>query len=63
VSDNYRGITRSGHISKVFEMYILDVHGDYFTTSDLQYGFKKRVGCSHALYTVKSIVQHFTSGN
>ena len=44
-------------------MCILEVYGDYFTTSDLQYGFKKRVGCSHALYTVKSIVQHFTSGN
>jgi len=63
VSDNYRGITLSMHISKVFEMCILEVCGDYFTTSDLQYGFKKPVGCSHALYTVKSIVQHFTSGN
>jgi len=47
----------------VFEVCILEVYGDYFTTSDLQYGFKKRVGCSHALYTVKAIVQHFTSGN
>jgi len=59
VSDNYMGITLNVHISKVFEMCILEVYGDYFTTSDLQYGFKKRVGCSHALYTVKSIVQHF----
>jgi len=63
VSDNYRGITLRVHVSKVFEMYILEVYGDYFTTSDLQYGYKKRVGCSHALYSVKSIVQHFTLGN
>ena len=49
VSDNYRGITLSVHISKVFEMCILEVYGDNFTNSDLQYGFKKRVGCSHAL--------------
>ena len=44
-------------------MCILEVYGDYFTTSDLQYGLKKPLGCSHALYTVKAIVQHFTSGN
>ena len=44
-------------------MCILEIYGDYLVTSDLQYGFKKRVGCNHALYTVKSVVQHFTSGN
>jgi len=31
--------------------------GDYFVTSNLQYDFKKRVGCHHALYTVKYVVQ------
>ena len=63
VSANYRGITLSVHLSKVFEMCILELYGDYFVTSDLQFGFKKRLGCSHALYTVKSVVQHFTSGS
>jgi len=46
-SDNYRGITLSVHISKVLEMCILDIYGNYFVTSDLQLGFKKRVGCNH----------------
>ena len=63
VSANYRGITLSVHLSKVFEMCILELYGDYFVTSDFQFGFKKRLGCSHALYTVKSVVQHFTSGS
>ena len=63
VSENYRGITLSVHISKVFEMCIMEIHSDFFVTSDLQFGFKKRLGCSHSLYTVKSVVQHFTSGN
>jgi len=63
VSAKYRGITLCMHLSKVFEMCILELYGDYFVTSDLQFGFKKRLGCSHALYTVKSVVQHFTSGS
>jgi len=62
-SDNYRGITLSVHISKVLEMCILDIYGNYFVTSDLQFGFKKRVGCNHALYAVQSVVRHFTNGN
>ena len=24
-------------------------------------GFKKGIGCSHALYTVRSVVEHFTA--
>jgi len=44
-------------------MCILDIYGNYFITSDLQFGFKKRVGCNHALYSVQSVVGHFTNGN
>ena len=36
---------------------------DYFTTSDLQMGFKKEIGCPRALYTVKSVVDYFTNGD
>jgi len=62
-SDNYRGITLSVHIFKVLEMCIMDIYGNYFVTSDLQFGFKKRVGCNHALYAMQSVVRHFTNGN
>ena len=30
-------------------------------SSDLQFGFKKGSGCNHALYTVRSVVEHFTA--
>jgi len=62
-SDNYRGITISVHISKVSEMCILEIYGNYFVISDLQFGFKKRVDCKHALYAGQSVVRHFTNGN
>ena len=48
-SDNYRGITLSVHIFKVLEMCIMDIYGNYFVTSDLQFGFEKRAGCNDAL--------------
>jgi len=35
LTENYRGITLSVHISKLFEMCILELYGDYFVTSDL----------------------------
>jgi len=49
IASNYRGITLSSHISKLFEMCIMDTYSVYFTTSDLQMGFKKKIGCTHAL--------------
>ena len=42
-------------------MCILDSYGDYLLLSDLQFGFKKGTGCNHALYTVRSVVEHFTA--
>ena len=59
-SENYRGITLSTQISKIFEMCILDLYSHHFVTSDLQFDFKKGLGCSHALNTVRSIVQHLS---
>jgi len=61
MADNYRGITLSPHISKLFEMCILDRYGEYLWSSDLQFGFKKGIGCNHALYTVRSVVEYFTA--
>ena len=42
-------------------MCILDSYGDYLLSSDLQFRFKKGTGCNHALYTVRSVVVHFTA--
>ena len=39
--DDFRGITISPVLSKVFESCILDRYQQYFVTSDYQFGFKK----------------------
>lgn len=58
---DYRGITVSPVISKIFELCILDNINDSLTTSDLQYGFKSGLSCSHAIYTVRSTVNYFNA--
>jgi hypothetical protein len=62
VSDvnNYRGITLSPTISKLFEMCLIENFGHLLTTSDLQFGFKKSLGCANAIFTVNSVVDYFT---
>ena len=59
-SSNYRGITLSSNVSKLFEMCLLDLFGKYLTTSDLQFGFKKEVGCRDAIYALQSVVEFYT---
>jgi len=48
-------------ISKVFGHCILDKYGDFFITSNNQFGFKKQSGCSHALYTLRCVVDYYVS--
>jgi len=33
----------------------------FFTSWDNQFGFKRGLGCSQAIYTVKSVVNEYTS--
>ena len=62
--DNYRCLTISSVFSKLFEYVLLDKFEDFLATSDLQFGFKRDVGCSDAIYTVRSVVDYFVrSGN
>lgn len=57
--DNYRGITLSSCISKLFELCLLLHLKSYLKTSDLQFGFKEDLGCIHALYTVRAVLDYF----
>jgi hypothetical protein len=57
---DFRGIAISPILSKVFEYCLHDRFEGYFETIDNQFGFKKRVGCSHAIYTVRRTVEQFT---
>ena len=59
-SDSYRGITLSSNLSKHFEMCMLQHYASYLCTSDLQFDFKKGLGCSHAILTVGEVVDYFT---
>jgi len=59
--DNYRAITISPVLSKIFENCLLSRFNCYFETSDLQCGFKAKAGCSEALSLLCSTVQYFTN--
>jgi len=52
--ENCRGISVSSVISsvRIIEHCILGKLSDYFVTSDNQFGIKKQLSCSHAVYTV-----------
>ena len=49
-------------LSKVFEYCFINKFGKYLYTDEKQFGFKKGVGCTHAIYTVHKIVESITKG-
>jgi len=56
----YRGITLSPVMAKLFEHILLDLYEDQLYSDQLQFGFKKQSGCSHALFTFKETARYFT---
>ena len=61
--NEFRGITISPIISKVFENCLLTMYKDYLATSDYQFGFKKKTSCAHAVYTVRYVIDHFVKND
>ena len=61
-ASNFRGISINCIFSKLFEMAILSRFSSYFETSDLRFGFKKKLSCSHAIYSIRNIVDHYITG-
>ena len=59
--EDYRGITVSCIISKIFESCLLLHIKKYLFTSDRQFGFKQKVGCSDAIYSLRKTVDYFTT--
>ena len=59
---DFRGIAISSILSKVFESCILDRYNNFFGSNDNQFGFKKGIGCSHAIYTVRNIINRYING-
>ena len=60
--DDFRGIAISSVLSKVFEYCLLDRFKDYLASADNQFGFKKSVGCTFAIRTVRNIVDSYVRG-
>jgi len=58
--NDFRGISISAAISKVFENCVLNKYSAFLITSDNQFGFKKASSCSHAIYSLRQVVDSFT---
>jgi len=59
--NDFRGIFISPVVSKIFEKCILDRFAVFFESLDSQFGFKKGMGCSHVVYSVKAVVDFYTN--
>jgi len=58
-NDIYKCVTLSPVLSKLFEMILLiDLQKDLHSDS-LQFGFKKKASCSQAVFTLRSLVEHY----
>ena len=57
--NNYRGITLIPVISKLFELVLLNLCESLLYTDNLQFGFKRNIGCNNALFTVRSTIDFF----
>jgi len=58
-ASNYRPITLSLVISKIFEYCIVQQYEHLFSSDTLQFGFKKNVNCSHAIFVLTQTVEYF----
>jgi len=54
--NDFRAIAISPVLSKVVEYCILQKFQSVFATEDNQFGFKKNLSCSHAIYMVRNVV-------
>ena len=61
-ADDFRGISISCVICKVFGHCVLDRFNSFLATSDNQFGFKKTTGGPHAIYTARSVIANYVLG-
>ena len=58
---NSTGSKLRGYCNKVLEHCILDRYHDFLSTSDNQFGFKRGLSCSHAIFTLRTVVDHYVN--
>jgi len=60
--EDFRSIAISPVVSKIFENSLLMKLGDFLSTHNNQFGFKKGLNCNHVIYTVRRVVENFVNG-
>jgi len=60
-SDNYRGITISSVLGKVFDLVVLDKYSDHLVTSYLQFGFKARRSTNMCSMVLKETIAYYVN--
>ena len=58
--NNYRGLTLGVVLSQLFENAILTKIGHLLNTDSLQFGYKKRHSCAHAIFSLRTCIDYFT---
>ena len=58
--NNYRGLTLGVVLSQLFENVILSKIGHLLTTDSLQFGYKKKHSCAHAIFALRTCIDYFT---
>jgi hypothetical protein len=59
--DNYRPITLTPIVSKIFEGILLRMCESCLSSDELQFGFKSGLSCCDAIFALRVIVNHFIS--
>jgi len=57
--ENYRPITLSPIISKIFESVLLIKYGMYLNVNDRQFGFRNGLGCNNAIFVLRNVIEYF----
>ena len=62
ICESFRGIAISPIILKLFEYCFIEKFGEILSTDNKQFGFKKGMGCNHAIFAVRQVVDRFIKG-
>ena len=49
-------------MSKIFENCLITKLREFLSTHSNHFGFKKGLGCTHAIYTVRRVVEKLLNG-